>query len=133
MTHQSKNREAVLSAFAHTKEPKVLLSPSMTTGVDLPYEGCRFQIICKLPFADISSPQRKAQRQTAFGKELVTYDCAATLVQTYGRAMRAEDDYGVTYLLDGNFDWFRHAAKQYLPGYFMEALQYDVRLGPLHA
>lgn len=131
LTHTAKNREDVLRTFRSSPHPVVLVSPSMTTGVDLPYEQTRFQIITKLPFPDISSPQRRAQMGKELGQELVTYDTAATLIQTYGRAMRAEDDWGVTYLLDSNFNWFRHKATRYLPEWFTEAIEWDVRLGSL--
>jgi len=123
MIHDSGNREATLEAYKKSTKPMVLVSPSMGVGVDLPYDLVRWQAICKLPFPDTTDPQRLAQAKEPLGKKLSMYDTATTLVQMYGRAVRAEDDYGITYLLDSNFGgWFRSATKHLLPKYFTEAI-----------
>lgn len=131
LTHTGKDREKVFAQFRDTKEPRVLVSPSAMVGLDAPYDGCRFQVILKLPFPDKSDPIRVAQSQSSIGKELSIYDTAASLVQAYGRAMRAEDDWGVTYLTDESFGWFRRAARKFLPSWFMEAVRETNELGPL--
>lgn len=123
LVHDAKTREATLKEYRKSEKPMVLVSPSMGVGVDLPYDLCRWQVICKLPFPDQTDPQRKMQAKEELGKKLAMYDTATTLVQMYGRAVRAEDDYGTTYLLDSNFDWFRGAAKKLLPKYFTEAIR----------
>lgn len=129
--HRVSDREDVLEAFKRTSSDSVLVSPSMGVGVDLPYDECRFQIVAKLPFPDRSDPQRVAQGLEPLGKKLAIYDTACALIQSYGRAMRADDDWGVTYLLDSNFSWFQHAAKAYLPKWFTEAIDKSGQLGPL--
>jgi ATP-dependent DNA helicase DinG len=121
MSHLTENREQVLNTFRQS-EDKVLLSPSMTTGVDLPYDQLRFQVLAKLPFADRSDLVLQAQSKTELGNKLGLQDCAITLAQAYGRGMRAEDDFCVTYLLDRNYDWFRWAAKAMIPSWFTEAI-----------
>lgn len=50
MGHNSKNRESVLYHFESSRNPLVLVSPSMSEGVDLSYDQCRFQVIYKVPF-----------------------------------------------------------------------------------
>lgn len=99
----------------------VLVSPSVSTGVDLPYDLCRFQVIAKLPFPSLGDPVRREQGKTPRGKALSTRDTAQTFVQTYGRGMRAADDMCVTYLLDGNWQWFQRSAESEIPKYIMEA------------
>lgn len=128
LTHEAKNREQVFSKYAASTEPVVLLSPSAMVGFDAPYQGCRFQIIMKLPFPDRSDPVRVAQAKSEVGKQIAIYDTASSLVQAYGRAMRAEDDWGITYLLDGQFSWFKHAARRYLPSWFLEAVRKEVKV-----
>jgi len=101
----------------------------MTTGVDLPDELLRFQVITNLPFGDLGDPQTKAMMREADpfspvptkGQVAYNYDTAATLVQTYGRIMRHEQDHGTTYLLDPAWRWFRHAARDFIPRWFTEA------------
>jgi ATP-dependent DNA helicase DinG len=132
ITHDAgADRLRALERFKRTRGA-VLVSPSMHTGVDLPYDECRFQVICKLPFADLTDPLVASQMKNATrdnpldkGQQAYTYDTAATLVQTYGRIMRAEDDSGTTYLLDENYKWFKHAAREFLPTWFTEAVKYE--------
>ena len=50
IAHGTNNRERVLQFFEEDENPLVLVSPSMSEGVDLPYDKCRFQIIYKIPF-----------------------------------------------------------------------------------
>lgn len=110
----------------------VLLSPSMTMGVDLPYDLCRFQVIAKLCFPDLGDQQVKRRMKlgpdgepTPIGKRWYTWMTACNLVQAYGRGCRAEDDYAMTYLLDGNWGWFRGAAKGLIPGWVYEAIRQE--------
>jgi ATP-dependent DNA helicase DinG len=148
ISHVPKDREEAL-AFFKSVPNGVLVSPSMTTGVDLPYDLLRFQIICKLPFPDLSDPQiklamkeeicgvcqgDKGNKSCPFcqgrgiikdkrGQLAYNYDTVSTLVQAYGRGMRAEDDYCTTYLLDENWKWFRHANADLIPRWFTEAIR----------
>lgn len=131
LTHDAKNREDVFMRYRRATHGAVLVSPSAGVGVDFPYDGVRFQIILKLPFPDRSDPVRVAQAKSDIGKQLSIYDTASALVQAYGRAMRAEDDWGVTYLLDANWGWFRHVAKRYLPIDVLKAVRRTDELGPL--
>lgn len=122
----STTKKADLERFRTSSEPLVMISPSMSTGVDLPFDQCRFVVIPKLPFGDRSDPVLVARSASKLGKSLGLQDTANNLVQAYGRAMRAEDDWGVTWLLDGNYEWFRHSARFDLPRWFMEAVRlYD--------
>lgn len=107
----------------------VLVSPSVTTGVDLPYDLLRFQVVCKLAFPDLGDPQIKLRMQSGpdgepdpLAKRWYQWRTACDLVQAYGRGVRAEDDAAVTYLLDGNWRWFRHSVRDLMPGWFTEAI-----------
>ena len=57
VSHNSKNREQVLDFFEKDENPLVLVSPSMSEGVDLPYDKCRFQIIYKITFPYLGDKQ----------------------------------------------------------------------------
>ena len=131
ISHGQRDRVDALQRFRDTPG-SVLVSPSMHTGVDLPDDLLRAQVITRLPFPDMSDPLVKAQMKNATrdnpldkGQRAYTYDTAAALVQTYGRIMRSEDDWGVTYLLDPAWRWFRHAARDFLPKWFTEAVRLD--------
>ena len=119
---EPEKREAGLEAYRKSDRDDVLVSPSLTTGVDLPYDLLRFQILPKLPFPDQRDPVVAAQKGTELGKRLGLMDTAVTLGQAYGRIMRADDDGGYTYLLDANWNWARGAMRPYMAPWFMEAI-----------
>ncbi|MCR4340013.1 MAG: DEAD/DEAH box helicase family protein, partial [Gemmatimonadaceae bacterium] len=49
VTHNNVDRIATLEKFREMPEGYILVSPSMTTGVDLPADQCRWQMIPKMP------------------------------------------------------------------------------------
>ena len=120
--HGNNNRERVLKYFEEDENPLVLVSPSMSEGVDLPYDKCRFQVIYKIPFPYLGDKQvhmrmKKDQRWYA-------YKTAMTLMQAYGRGMRAEDDSCVTYILDSDIQMLLKSPlyKSLIPEFFKEAI-----------
>ncbi len=123
MGHTPKNREQVLNRFEHSKEKRVLVSPSMSEGVDLPYEKCQFQVIYKIPFPYLGDPQINQRKH--LDPPWYAYKTIMTLLQAYGRGMRAEDDYCETYILDGNFRMLlrNRLYRNLVPNFFKEAIQ----------
>jgi Rad3-related DNA helicase len=122
ITHDSSSgRDDALERHCNSKAPTVLLTPSMTEGIDLAGDLSRWQIICKIPYPYLGDPQvaRRKERDPAW------YDWHTTLtvVQAYGRSIRSEDDYAVTYLLDADFPSFLKRQKRRLPSWFLEAVQ----------
>ena len=122
ISHGNNNRERVLKYFEEDENPLVLVSPSMSEGVDLPYDKCRFQVIYKIPFPYLGDKQvhmrmKKDQRWYA-------YKTAMTLMQAYGRGMRAEDDSCVTYILDSDIQMLLKSPlyKSLIPEFFKEAI-----------
>ena len=122
ISHGNNNRERVLKFFEEDENPLVLVSPSMSEGVDLPYDKCRFQVIYKIPFPYLGDKQvhmrmKKDQRWYA-------YKTAMTLMQAYGRGMRAEDDSCVTYILDSDIQMILKSPlyKSLIPEFFKEAI-----------
>lgn len=106
--------------------PIIALSPSLATGVDIPYE-IGFQVIAKVPYGDLGDPVVRARKDymaagVPFGRQNYDGEAINTVVQAYGRAVRAPDDKGVTFILDGNF-WPLYK-RTYTPGYFSEALKW---------
>jgi ATP-dependent DNA helicase DinG len=100
MGHTPINRELKLHQFEKTDKPMVLVSPSMSEGVDLPYEKCQFQVIYKIPFPYLGDKQINSRKKQ--DPKWYAYKTIMTLIQAYGRGMRAEDDFCATYILDGN-------------------------------
>jgi ATP-dependent DNA helicase DinG len=122
--HDSKTKDDIFSKFKSSKSPLVMISPSMDRGVDLVYDLARFQIIVKTPFADISDKQIAARLFSGeYGKQWYYWMTACSLVQMSGRIVRAEDDSGVTYIIDEQFGRFFGQNTQLFPGWWKEALE----------
>jgi ATP-dependent DNA helicase DinG len=101
LSHEnSKERDNVLKKFRASKSNDILVSPSFTEGVDLPYDLCRWQIIAKIPYGDLGNKQVSARNK--LDPEHYAASTIVTMIQSYGRIMRAEDDAGVTYILDSS-------------------------------
>lgn len=102
--HDSRGTIEAVERFKNAKEPVILVSPSIHTGYDFPYEAARWQIIGKLPFPDSRGPIMEARAKD--DKEYFAHATASTLQQMAGRIVRAEDDWGETLIVDMNMSWF---------------------------
>jgi ATP-dependent DNA helicase DinG len=104
LTHDSSNRDEVLKKHYESKEPTVLLSPSMMEGVDLADDASRFQILCKVPFPYLGDLVVKKRMDR--NKSWYPYMTAKSIIQSFGRSIRNEKDHAVSYILDSDWDRF---------------------------
>lgn len=120
------NRIEALTYFTETDDPVVMVTPSFSTGLDLPYT-IGWQVIAKMPFGNLGDQIVRLRRDTEiggkpFGKQNYDAEAINTVIQACGRAVRAPDDKGVTYILDGNF-WPLYK-RTYTPQYFNESVRW---------
>lgn len=111
----------VMEEFKKSKAPSILVSPSFTTGWDLPGEECEYIIICKVPFKPSHSKIQKARE--AKDKEYGPYLAMTEIVQGACRGMRAEDDRCEVFAVDGHFGWFMGHYKHLAPRWFPKAFR----------
>lgn len=109
----------------------ILVGAGLERGYDFPYEDCRVNIIVKTPFADLSDPIIDARlhegtsQQRSLGQAAYNLATSRATVQMVGRAMRAEDDFAVSYLLDGSFEpYLTGSLRRLMPGEFLAALKF---------
>lgn len=124
VTHtDSSGRDAALFQHMSSPDATVLLTPSMTEGIDLTGDLSRWQILCKIPYANLGDAQVKARTE----QEPAWYDwrTCLSIVQAYGRSVRARDDFAVTYMLDADFPRYLKRQKNRLPEWFTEAVEFD--------
>ncbi len=123
MSHGSFDREAALEAYKRSSEPKVLLSPSMDRGVDLPDDQCRVIIIVKVPYPDLGDPQiSKRVHASTDGNVWYAHKSISKIIQMAGRGVRSKDDYAVTYILDEQFGRLFREHHKMIPQWFREAI-----------
>ena len=115
---QGMNNEKILEVHENTDEPTVLVSPSMTHGIDLKGDLGKFQIIMKAPYLPLGD--ERVKRKFNEDKEWYLDAMLSTLIQMCGRCNRCESDYSVTYILDSNILNAVLKNKDKLPKYFIE-------------
>jgi Rad3-related DNA helicase len=98
----------------------VLLSPSMMEGVDLYDDLSRFQIIIKLPWANLGDIRVKIKSE--LDGDWYKNKMWLNILQASGRSTRNEEDTSVTYILDSNFAYFWDQWKHKLPNWFNRRL-----------
>lgn len=121
MRHNTGSAVKAAKAFARAKAPVIMVSPSMSTGWDFPYDKCEYQILAKVPFPDARDPVLAARCE--HDKTLPMYMAWQELVQASGRGMRAADDHCEVFIIDDHFQWFWKRHINLAPGWFLEAVQ----------
>jgi ATP-dependent DNA helicase DinG len=120
ISHKPGERDRAIAEFKAAPMGRALLSPSVSTGLDLPDDLCRFQVIAKMPFLNMGDPILKARMENF--PDAANLDVARTIVQAAGRGMRSETDHCVTYIADANFGWFYKQNQKFFPDWFREAV-----------
>lgn len=121
ITYDSLNKDSMINEFKDSDD-KVMVSYSLQEGLNLPYDGIRFQVFYKVPYPFLGDNQIKARLK--LDPNWYNMKTVQIIIQAWGRGMRAEDDYCMNYLLDSNFknviygNRFRHL----LPNEFKEAV-----------
>jgi len=123
LLHTNSSRGEVLRFFMESKDPLVMVSPSMYEGLDLRDDLSRFQIIVKIPWLGLDDVYVKMMSRKDF--KWYIWRTAIKIVQGYGRSVRSEEDYAVTYVLDADFPDFIDRNKRLFPEYFLEAIKYE--------
>jgi len=114
------NRDLILEKHIKDKKPTVLVSPSMTEGVDLKDHLSRFQIFAKMPYPNLGD--RALKKRMLKMKGYYDYLTMRSFVQAVGRSVRHADDSAVTYVLDSCAVAFLRKNKAILPQYIAEAI-----------
>lgn len=121
LTHDKFTKESILARHTETKKPTVLVSPSMINGVDLKDDLSRFQIIIKVPYPNLSSLKVKERMKS--NKKWYAWKTLGDIIQSYGRSVRSEKDYAVTYILDENFEMLVDRVR--MPKYLSDAILWN--------
>ena len=84
-------------------EPTVIISPSMTEGLDLKDDLSRFSIVCKVPYPFLSNYVKARMERDP---DWYAWCTALTLQQATGRSNRHKGDKAKHYILDEAFGYF---------------------------
>jgi len=110
--HKNGDRNTALYEFIKMKSPRVLITPSLSEGIDLKDDRARFLIVVKMPYPNMSDPQVKAKKDV--DQDWFRYQTVLTLIQVCGRGVRSPEDWCDIYILDSCFNQIRNPG---WPGY----------------
>ena len=117
----SDNRNQMLKKHLASKKPTVLISPSMTEGVDLEGDSSRFQILCKVPYPYLGN--KLVKKRMNKWRWWYPYQTTKTIVQSVGRSVRSDVDTAVTYVLDADWERFYDRNRNLFPSDFRACLK----------
>ena len=113
--------EDLLEIHEKSIEPTVLVSPSMTYGVDLKGDLAKFQILLKAPW--LPTKDKRVEQMMKMDKSWYGNKMLCTLVQSCGRGIRSDTDECITYILDGSIYDAVSRNKKKLPSFFVDRFQ----------
>jgi Rad3-related DNA helicase len=77
----------------------ILMGPSILEGLDLSAEKSRLQIFLKIPFPSLGDKFVSAKMN--FQPDWYDWKTVTSILQGVGRSVRSQDDWAITYILDG--------------------------------
>ena len=124
LINETRNTREIVEQFKDSAAPRILVTPSVTTGYDFPGEDCEFQIIIKVPFLNRHASPVVAAR-CAEDRDFDNFSAMKQLVQMAGRGMRFAEDQCETFVTDDQFKWFWNTNRKFAPGWFIAACRND--------
>ena len=106
----------------HAQKPNsILIAPAMHEGVDLKGDLSRFQIVCKVPYANFYE-NKQLEARMELDQAYYDYITILKIVQSVGRSIRSADDWADTYIIDQAFDMLFQKNRASFPEWFKEAI-----------
>lgn len=116
------SRDSVIEAFqSDVAKAKILISPSVTEGLDLKGDKGRFAIFAKVPYPYLGDAWVK--RRMSISSEWYTRQALIQMIQGGGRVVRSHDDWGHVYILDSSFQKLYNMSKKLIPKWWDDSLQ----------
>lgn len=113
------DRNDVINGFQRSTLPGVLISPSITEGLDLKDDLSRFAIFVKIPFGFLGDQWIK--RRMEMSQEWYQRRALIDVIQGAGRVVRSTDDWGNTYILDASWAYLYRSTSKYIPDWWKDA------------
>lgn len=119
------SRDSVIDEFTKISSsvPSLLISPSITEGLDLKDDKGRFAIFVKVPFPFLGDAWIK--RRMNISREWYSRQAMIAIIQGGGRIVRSKDDWGETYILDSSFDMLYKTMKGTIPKWWKEGFSIE--------
>jgi Rad3-related DNA helicase len=129
LSHKNKRRILVYNGTEEKRQVlemlkvnknKVLMGPSLLEGLDLKDDWSRFAIFAKVPY--LSLGDKFVATKLKINPEWYRWKAIINILQGTGRSVRSEDDWAVTYILDGAMADLIHNNRKAFPPEFMKRI-----------
>jgi ATP-dependent DNA helicase DinG len=121
VTHGPSDKDEVLRMHISSKEPTVIVSPSMDTGVSFDNDLARFQIIAKIPYPSLASQKNKIRQKQ--NPQWYSWKTSCSLQQACGRIVRSNLDWGDTIIIDESFGDVIKWSSDLIPDWMQESIK----------
>lgn len=114
-------RDAIIDEFQELDGvPKLLISPSVTEGLDLKDDKGRFAIFAKVPFPYMGDAWVK--KRMDLSDSWYKRQALINMIQGGGRVVRSMNDWGHVYILDSSFGYLLNSTTKMLPKWWRESI-----------
>lgn len=116
------NRDQAIDYYLENseKKPLLLVSPSVTEGMDLLGDKGRFAVIVKVPYPYLGDAWVK--RRMELSKSWYNRQTITGIIQGCGRVVRSKDDWGQVYILDESFTYLYNQTVGIIPQWWKDGL-----------
>jgi len=113
------DRNSVINQYMTVPKPTVLISPSITEGLDLHGDLGRFAIIVKVPFGFLGDQwiKKRLEMSQSWYQRRAIID----IIQGGGRIVRSKEDTGTVYILDGSWAYLYSQTKDIVPRWWRDS------------
>lgn len=113
------DRNAIINQYITTPKPTLLISPSITEGLDLSEDLGRFAIFVKLGFPHLGD--QWIRRRMEMSQAWYQRRALINIIQGGGRVVRTDKDTGYVYILDASWGYLYSQTKHIIPKWWRDA------------
>ena len=117
----SREKIDMLNRYKYGKNNFVLIGPSLFDGISLDDDLCRFIIIAKIPYPDLSNKFCNKKRE--INPAWYSSQAALSIIQGVGRGVRSETDWCQTFILDDCFQMLLSMSSHTFSNDFKQRIQ----------
>ena len=118
--HTPETRNVVYAGWRRAESDAVLVGCAMSEGLDLADDACRWQVVTKINFLNLTDPAVAAKLKLR--PRWYQWQAVKHLEQAVGRVSRHPGDYGITWVVDSDFGRLWRQAQELFTPSFKEAL-----------
>lgn len=119
--HDKFNKTEVYNRFRATPGNQILVASGMEEGIDLAFDAGRWQVITQLMRPNVEDKVNAWLYHN--DRKTYNWETVRKIIQQTGRICRDPKDFGVTYMLDAEFEYFYNTTLAMWPQWFRDGVK----------